>query len=46
MARKIDVAATVVDEQTLIQGVAKYFLEKVYGPEGMPGERDSLISRS
>jgi hypothetical protein len=36
MARKIDVAATVVDEQTLIQGVAKYFLEKVYGPEGMP----------
>lgn len=23
MARKIDVAATVVDEQTLIQGVAK-----------------------
>ena len=36
MARKIDVAATVVNEQTLIQGVAKYFLEKVYGPEGMP----------
>ena len=22
--------------RTLIQGVAKYFLEKVYGPEGMP----------
>ena len=36
MARKIDATAKVVDEQTLIQGVAKYFLEKVYGPDGMP----------
>ena len=25
-----------VDQQTLIQGVAKYFLKKVYGPDGMP----------
>jgi len=38
MARKVDATAAVVDEQTLIQGVAKYFLEKVYGPDGMPWE--------
>ena len=31
MASKVDPRATVVDQQTLIQGVAKYFLEKVYG---------------
>ncbi len=36
MARKPDTAATVVDEQTLIKGVAKYFIEKVYGPDGLP----------
>jgi hypothetical protein len=36
MARTVDATATVVDQQTLIQGVAKYFLEKVYGPDGMP----------
>ena len=36
MAHKVDAAAAVVDQQTLIQGVAKYFLEKVYGPDGMP----------
>ncbi len=36
MARKPDPAATVVDEANLIQGVAKHFLQKVYGPEGMP----------
>jgi|SRR5271166_793519 len=36
MARKVDATAAVVDQQTLIEGVAKYFLEKVYGPEGMP----------
>ena len=33
---KVDATAAVVDQQTLIQGVAKYFLEKVYGPDGMP----------
>jgi hypothetical protein len=36
MASKVDPKVTVVDQQTLIQGVAKYFLEKVYGPDGMP----------
>ena len=36
MASKLLPTATVVDQQTLIQGVAKYFLEKVYGPDGMP----------
>ena len=36
MASKIDPPAAVADQQTLIQGVAKYFLEKVYGPDGMP----------
>ena len=33
---KVDATAAVVDQQTLIQGVAKYFLEKVHGPDGMP----------
>lgn len=36
MAHPVDATAAVVDQQTLIQGVAKYFLEKVYGPDGMP----------
>ncbi len=36
MARKPDAAAKVADEQILIDGVAKYFIEKVYGPDGMP----------
>jgi hypothetical protein len=36
MARTVDSTAAVIDQQTLIQGVAKYFLEKVYGPDGMP----------
>jgi len=36
MASEMDLKATVVGQQTLIQGVAKYFLEKVYGPDGMP----------
>ena len=36
MASKLDATTAVVDQQTLIQGVAKYFREKVYGPEGMP----------
>lgn len=36
MVRKSDAAATVSDQQTLINGVAKYFIEKVYGPDGMP----------
>lgn len=36
MARKSDPAATVHDQENLIQGVAKHFLQKVYGPDGMP----------
>ena len=36
MARKSKAAATVGDQQNLIDGVAKYFIEKVYGPDGMP----------
>ncbi len=36
MARKSDPAVTVQDHQNLIPGVAKHFLPKVYGPEGMP----------
>jgi hypothetical protein len=36
MARTVDATAAVVDQQTLIQGVAKYFVEKVYGPDSMP----------
>jgi hypothetical protein len=36
MATKEHATNAVVDQQTLIQGVAKYFPEKVYGPDGMP----------
>lgn len=36
MARSSDAMATVLDQQALVQGVAKYFVEKVYGPDGMP----------
>jgi len=36
MARKLDPAVAVQDQENLIQGVAKHFLLKVYGPDGMP----------
>lgn len=36
MARSPDPAATVHDQENLISGVAKHFLHKVYGVEGMP----------
>ena len=36
MAHTTDPAAVVVDQEALIQGVAKHFLHKVFGPEGMP----------
>jgi hypothetical protein len=36
MARKSDVASGISAEQTLIDGTAKYFIEKLYGPDGMP----------
>ncbi|MEO6810063.1 MAG: hypothetical protein ABI353_13195 [Isosphaeraceae bacterium] len=36
MAHHLDPAAVVVEQENLIQGVAKHFLQKVYGPEGMP----------
>ncbi|MGZ3489353.1 MAG: hypothetical protein ACXVBY_21120, partial [Isosphaeraceae bacterium] len=36
MAHTADPAAVVVDQETLIQGVAKHFLHKVFGPQGMP----------
>ena len=36
MARRTDPAAVAVDQENLIQGVAKHFLQKVYGVEGMP----------
>jgi hypothetical protein len=36
MAHHPDPAAVVVDQGNLIQGVAKHFLLKVYGTEGMP----------
>jgi hypothetical protein len=36
MARKSDPAVMVQDHENLIQGVAKHFLQKVYGPDGMP----------
>ena len=36
MARKLDPAVAVQDQENLIQGVAKHFLQKLYGPEGMP----------
>jgi len=36
MAHTTDPAAIVVDQETLIQGVAKHFVLKVFGLEGMP----------
>ncbi len=36
MARTPDPATVVVDQENLIQGVAKHFLQKVFGPEGLP----------
>ena len=36
MAHTTDPAAVVVDQENLIQGVAKHFLQKVFGAEGMP----------
>lgn len=36
MARKADATAKVIEQQTLVEGMAKYLLEKVYGPDGMP----------
>lgn len=36
MARKSDAASRIDAEQTLIDGTAKYFIEKLYGPDGMP----------
>ena len=36
MARTLDPVVTLHDQQNLIEGVAKHFLHKVYGPEGMP----------
>jgi NADH pyrophosphatase NudC (nudix superfamily) len=36
MARTLDPAGVVLDQENLIQGVAKHFLERVYGPDGMP----------
>lgn len=36
MACTPDPAAVVLDQEDLIQGVAKHFLHKVYGPDGMP----------
>src|SRR6266478_5180403 len=36
MATTTDPAAVVLDQENLIQGVAKHFLQKVFGPQGMP----------
>jgi len=36
MALTSDPAAVALDQEKLIQGVAKHFLHKVFGPEGMP----------
>jgi hypothetical protein len=36
MAHTTDPAAVVVDQEPLIQGVAKHLLRKVFGPEGLP----------
>jgi hypothetical protein len=36
MAHIVDPASVVVDQEDLIQGVAKHFLQKVFGPEGLP----------
>jgi len=36
MARHPDPAVVTLELQNLLQGVAKHFLERVYGPDGMP----------
>jgi hypothetical protein len=36
MAHLVDPASVVVDQENLIQGVAKHFLQKLFGPEGLP----------
>ena len=36
MAHTTDPAAIVVDQETLIQGVAKHFVQRVFGLGGMP----------
>lgn len=36
MAHKQDPIITVHEQENLVQGVAKHFLQKVYGAEGMP----------
>ena len=36
MAHSFDPAATVLDQENLVAGVAKHFLHKIYGAEGMP----------
>ena len=36
MARQTDPAVVQAELQNLLQGVAKHFLERVYGPDGMP----------
>jgi hypothetical protein len=36
MAGKLDPAIIVQDQENLVQGVAKHFLHKAYGPDGMP----------
>jgi hypothetical protein len=36
MTHHTDPAATVVEQEKLIQGVAKHLLHKLYGPQGMP----------
>lgn len=36
MVRKDETTAAVAAQQTLVDGVAKHFLQKHYGPEGMP----------
>jgi hypothetical protein len=36
MARPTDPAVVKAELQNLLQGVAKHFLERVYGPGGMP----------
>jgi len=36
MARTLDPAVMVQDQDNLIQGVANHFLQKVHGPDGMP----------
>ena len=36
MAHVVDPASVVFDQENLIDGVAKHFLRKVFGPEGLP----------